>query len=292
MSYEILLFPRQPGQDWDEVLAADEADTPDEVLNSEDAMAEGVATFRRIESRLRRFLPGEAETWVAEETGGDVLGEYTDADTGLSVELYHGSAQVSFPYRPVDNLSGFHIKVREAARIVAEETGYEAYDAQTRASFDGTIRDEEGRAAALLNPTDDRVDGDDDLATDPADLAPPSGAPVVHPASGGPDDTVAAAEEPAELSPREKRLQAMMEARSDPKRVRRRAFFDLALAVLIAAWVLYRRNEGDTGFLTTVLMILGFMNLLAGVLGLRHAARLDREGAEGGAPEDGPGPTF
>ena len=24
MSYEILLYPRQPGQDWDEVLAADE----------------------------------------------------------------------------------------------------------------------------------------------------------------------------------------------------------------------------------------------------------------------------
>ena len=214
MSYDILLYPREPDQDWGAVLAADEADTPEEVLADENALAAGVGTFRRIESRLQRFLTGETETWVAEETGGDVLGEFTDVATGLQVSLFHGAASVTFPYRDVDNLSGFHIKVREAARIVAEETGYEAYDPQTGATFDGTVHDGAGREAA-------RLAGYPDAAADPD------------------DEQDAAA-------------------------------------------------DGETGFLTTVLMILGFMNLLSGVLGLRAASRLAQEQAEGGASQEGP----
>ena len=49
MSYDILLYPREPDQDWEAVLAADEADTPEEVLADENALAAGVGTFRRIE---------------------------------------------------------------------------------------------------------------------------------------------------------------------------------------------------------------------------------------------------
>ena len=297
MSYDILLYPREPDQDWGAVLAADEADTPEEVLADENALAAGVGTFRRIESRLQRFLTGETETWVAEETGGDVLGEFTDVATGLQVSLFHGAASVTFPYRDVDNLSGFHIKVREAARIVAEETGYEAYDPQTGATFDGTVHDGAGREAArLAGYPDAAADPDDeqDAAADgdgaAPDLAPPTSAPVVHPdPSAGPSGQPGPEPGPAApLSAREQRIQAMMEARRDPRRVRRRAFFDLALAAGVGVWVYLRRADGETGFLTTVLMILGFMNLLSGVLGLRAASRLAQEQAEGGASQEGP----
>ena len=284
MSYDIVLLPRQPDQDWDAVLAADEADTPEEVLADESAMTAGVETFRRIEGRLRRFLTGDAETWVAEETGGDVLGEFESTDTGIRVELYHGSASVSLPYREADNLAGLHIKVREAVRIVAEETGYEAYDPQTRAPFDGTLHEGDLRAAALAGGA--AGSGMDASPADRAeDYAPPSHAAVVHPSGEGTVDGTVADEEPAkELTPREQRLQAMIEARRDPVRVRRRAYFDLALTAAIVAWVLYRQQAGDTGFLTTVLMILAFMNLVSGTLGLRSARRLEQEKAAGTEP--------
>lgn len=147
MSYDILLYPRRPGQEWAEVVEADEEETPDDDLRDEKALAEGVATFGRIEARLREALTGPVETWVAEETGGDVFGEFSETDSGLQVELFHGSAAVSFPYWDRDDLAGFHEQVRRAVTIVAEETGYEPYDPQTEDTFDGTFADEEGREA-------------------------------------------------------------------------------------------------------------------------------------------------
>lgn len=299
MSYDILLYPREPGQDWQAILDADEADTPQELLDDEAAMNAGVETFRRIESRLRRFISGETETWVAEETGGDVLGEFTDLTSGLQVGVYHGSAAVTFPYRPVDNLAGFHIKVREAVRIVAEETGYEAYDPQRGADFDGTIDDGPGREAAAKlaagggAPADgDGLDRGLDRGIDDADtsdLAPPSSAAVVHPSSSdgpvlGPDGQPVAAEPERELTPREQRLQALIEARRDPVRVRRRAYFDLALAVAVGIWAFMRQSSGETGFLTTVLFFLAALNLFSGLMALRAASKLDTEKA--GSPTD------
>ncbi|MGO0575782.1 hypothetical protein [Ornithinimicrobium panacihumi] len=317
MSYDILLYPREPGQDWQAILDADEADTPQELLDDEAAMNAGVETFRRIESRLRRFVSGETETWVAEETGGDVLGEFTDLASGLQVAVYHGSAAVTFPYRPVDNLAGFHIKVREAVRIVAEETGYEAYDPQRGVDFDGTIDDGPGREAAAKlaaeggAPAGEAGDGaaggglgaEDGLDrgldrgiddADTSDLAPPSSAAVVHPSSDEPalglDGQPVAAEPERELTPREQRLQAMIEARRDPVRVRRRAYFDLALAVAVGIWAFMRQSSGETGFLTTVLFFLAALNLFSGLMALRAASKLETEKAAG-SPTDPTGPT-
>ncbi|AXH96812.1 hypothetical protein [Ornithinimicrobium avium] len=90
MSYDILLYPRRAGQDWTEVVEADEQETHDDALLDEAALADGVATFGRIEARLREQVTGPVETWVAEETGGDVFGEFSATDTGLQVELFHG----------------------------------------------------------------------------------------------------------------------------------------------------------------------------------------------------------
>lgn len=138
MSYDITLCRRSPGQDWDDALA--EADAEDTGAESDpQALAAGVETFRRIELRLREVLDGEVETWVAEETGGDVYGELTATRTGLQVELFDRSASVSLPDGEHDDLEQVHAQARRAVEIVADETGYEAYDHQTRSDFDGTL---------------------------------------------------------------------------------------------------------------------------------------------------------
>lgn len=139
MTYDIALYPRAPGQSWAEVVAADEQDGP-EVDRA--ALEAGVATFRRIEARLREHLTEPVEVWVAEETDGDVFGELTGTDSGLQVELYDRSASVSFPVRARADRAEFLDQVRRAVRIVATETGYEAYDPQTGRAFDGLIEEE------------------------------------------------------------------------------------------------------------------------------------------------------
>lgn len=147
MSYDIALYPRQPGQEWDEAIR--EADTDDHALTADDAaLARGVEVFGRIEAQLREVLSGPVETWVAEETGGDVYGELTATETGIQVELFDRSAAVSFSYGDDSDVERVHREVREAVGVVARETGYEAYDPQTDASFDGTFDDEHGATPA------------------------------------------------------------------------------------------------------------------------------------------------
>lgn len=294
MSYDILLYPREAGTDWNAILEADEADTPQEVLNDEAAMSSGVETFRRIEARLRKFVTGDVDIWVAEETGGDILGQFTAADSGLQVELYHGSAAVMLPFREEPHAPGMHIKVREAVRIVAEETGYEAYDPQTGTDFDGTVHDMEARAAWLANRRNEQDEVLEGVVVpdDASGLtAPPSGEAQVLAGDTVPEGVDVPTEE-APKDPRQERIEAILAARRDPRRVRRRAIFDLILTVLIVIWVAWRRNQGETGFLTTVLMILAVMNLASGLLGLRAARRLAAEEEEKGVQDrDGTPPT-
>ena len=72
MSYDISLYPRTPGQDWDSVIEADQQEGP---AMDQAQLDSGLATFRRIEARLREQLTEPVEVWVAEETDGDVVGE-------------------------------------------------------------------------------------------------------------------------------------------------------------------------------------------------------------------------
>ncbi|GAA1173698.1 hypothetical protein GCM10009584_13550 [Ornithinimicrobium humiphilum] len=154
MTYEIALYPRRPGQDWAEVVAADELDGPP---MDAAALEAGVATFRRIEARLREVLTEPVEVWVAEETDGDVVGELTATESGLQVELYDRSASVSFPTEETAGRARVHDLARRAVRAVAMETGYEAYDPQTGRGYDGLFDD-----------------GSDDLVDD----APAAGVPA------------------------------------------------------------------------------------------------------------------
>lgn len=279
MSYDILLYPRSAGQTWDDVIAADEDETDPTTLADEEALAQGVSTFRRIEARLREVLPGDVESWVAEETGGDVYGELSSTQTGLQVELFAGSAAVSFPYREHDDLPSFHEQVRQAVRVVAEETGYEAYDPQKGETFDGNLHDESGREAVRQLGTG----REDDVArrgSTAADLSPGMTDPDRMSTTGDRPDAPAPAQRPAPADPRQ-----------DPSFLRKRGILYVALGVLLSVFGLWRLVGGDGGWLTILVLGIGVMDLLGGLFMLSLSRRI---GAASSAGTDGPasgGPT-
>lgn len=276
MTYDILLYPRRPGQDWSEVVAADEAETPEEALQDEGVLAEGVATWARIEDRLRERLAGPVETWVAEETGGDVFGELTASDTGLQVELFHGSAAVSFPGGGGDDDDEVQDKVREAVRVVAEETGYEAYDPQTADGFDGTFAAGAVGSAGSAGPagpagSGERGGGGTVSGAGPA-LEPDAVVPAQDGAAGGTG--------PAGTGPADR---ALADPRQDPAFLRRRGVLYLLLGVLLTAYGLWRlTGAGGTGWITVVVIVIGVVDVLGGLmmLSLARAAAAARETEE------------
>lgn len=259
MSYDILLYPRRPDQDWDEVLEADEAETSEEALGDETALAEGVATFRRIASRLGEQLTGTVETWVAEETGGDVFGELSVPATGLQVELFHGSAAVSFPYWEHDDLEAFHEQVRQAVRVVAEETGYEAYDPQTGVAFDGTFDDAAGREATRQIGTQEDVNA---TGTTEAGVAGAEGAVGVA-------TTADASGRPITANP--------VDPRRDPAFLRRRGILYLILGAVLTAYGAWQLSTGNAGWLTYVVLAIGVFDLVGGLVMLNVSRRTPPE---------------
>lgn len=244
MSYDILLYPRTPGQTWEEVVAADEDEPSSSVLDDEAALAAGTATFRRIEARLRELLPEELETWVAEETGGDVYGELSVPSTGLQVELFARSAAVSFPYWDHEDIPSFHAQVRRTVAVVAEETGYQAYDPQTGETFDGNFDDERGREAAR------QLDAEQ------------GGAGAVDPLSGA-----VVAGQDADTPP------AVVDPRRDPAFLRRRGIIYIVLGVLLLAFGLWRLEAVGSSWLTILVVGIGIMDLLGGLLMLSLARK-------------------
>lgn len=248
MSYDILLYPRRPDQTWDEVVAADEDEVDDVSLGDETALAAGTATFRRIEDRLREVLPGELETWVAEETGGDVYGELSDPATGLQVELYARSAAVSFPYWEHEDLEAFHEQVRRTVEVVSEETGYEAYDPQTGAGFDGDLDDARGREAVRQLAAEERSPAPPD-ERDPEAEAGASPARAAVPAGRSADP------------------------RQDPAFLRRRGILYLVLGALLTLFGFWRLNAVGSGWLTVLVLAIGVLDLLGGVFMLSLSRR-------------------
>ncbi|WP_298751857.1 hypothetical protein [uncultured Serinicoccus sp.] len=231
MSYDITLCPRRPGQDWEEALAtADAEDTA--VETDEQALAAGVETFRRIEARLREVVDGEVETWVAEETGGDVYGELRALDTGLQVELFDRSASVTVPEDAPGDAATLDAQVRGAVEAVRQETGYEAYDHHRGETFDGTV-------AAPAAPATVETAGASEGAEGAA-----AGAEA-----GGPG-----------------RRAAADAARRNPASLRRRGWIYLVLGIVITILAIQRLGSGDTGALTIILLVIGVLDLLGGAL--------------------------
>lgn len=268
MTYDIALYPRIPGQDWAEVVAADGQDGPGVDQASLEA---GVQTFRRIEAQLREHLLEPLEVWVAEETDGDVFGELTATDSGLQVELYDRSASVSFPVRPRADREVFLDQVRRAVRVVATETGYEAYDPQTGRTFDGLI-EEEG-----LEPQD------------PAYAAPDGPPAVTAGETVGPQETTVAEDAvdtgaSAAAAPGGPTGAAALD-RMDPAMLRRRAYLYIVLGVILAVFGFIRFSQNDTGWLTWLIVGFAVFNLLAGSM-LRALSKQAEARAEKG-PTDG-----
>lgn len=251
MTYEIALYPRTPGHAWAEVVAADELDGPEVDQTMLDA---GVATFRRIEAQLREHLTEPVEVWVAEETDGDVFGELSGTESGLQVELYDRSASVSFPVRPREDRAHFLDQVRRAVRIVATETGYEAYDPQTARSFDGLIEEE---------------------GLDPEELTSTT-------ATGG-----ALASSSQTLAPEGPTGAAALE-RLEPRMLRRRAILYMVLGAVLGVFGFMRISAGDTGWLTWLIIGFAAFNLLAGAM-LRG---LSKQAEARNASADEPGGTI
>lgn len=256
MSYEILLYPRTPGQGWDEVLAADEVDGPQMDLVT---LNHGVARFRRIEAALRDQLTEQVRTWVPEQLDGDILGEFQTRDSGLRVDLYDRSASVSAPAG--DHADAVHDLVRRAVEIVAAETGYEAYDPQAGTTWDGSFD-----AAAPASPSTDR----DDLWAEDAGT-PPGGAPsdevqetplegrVVD--GGQTEGTLDPRAERARLM--QERREQLLEQRRQPAALRRRAWFNVVFGVIAIGIGLMRQSAGQTGFLTWLFLGLGVFELFS-----------------------------
>lgn len=278
MSYEISLYPRTPGADWAQVISEDETDGP---TIDQETLDRGVATFRRIEAQLREQLTEPLEVWVAEETDGDVFGELTAADSGLQVELYDRSASVSFPVRAREDRAMFLDQVRRAVRIVASETGYEAYDPQTGRSFDGLIEEQglehDARYAAPTGPATVTA-GDSGAGSEMGTGASAAGAAG---AGAGAVGGMGAANANAN---------AALE-RMDPRMLSRRAWLYMILGIILGVLGFMRFTTGDTGWLTWLIIGFAAFNVLAGAMlrGLANQARLRQERAEG-TGQDSPGP--
>lgn len=288
MSYEILLFPREPGQEWSQVLAADDEDGPDLDLA---AINRGVARFRRIEAGLREELTEPVRTWVAEELGGDVLGELQTRDSRLRVDLYDRSASVSAP--AADPAAPVQDLIRRAVEIVAAETGYEPYDPTRQDTFDGTLDEESARAWEA------RADDQDDLW---------AGNPATGQTTGVDTDETAAvaqlegqvmdeADQERPLDPREERARLLAERRRqieeqrrDPAVLRRRAWFYVIFGVLMAIMGGLRLAEGDTGILTWLFVGVALFELVGARL-LFTQSKLAQEQRDQEATETGQNPS-
>lgn len=251
MTYEIAFYPGRPGSGWDDLIAADQQDGPP---LDQAALDDGVATFRRIEAALREQLTEPVEVWVAEELDGDVIGELTAAESGLQVELYDRSASVSFPRRDRDDRSAFHQQVRQAVRVVAAETGYEAYDPQTGRAFDGLIDDQGPGSGATVEPA-------------AATAAPGAGLGVAPGAPGRPDPT--------------------SDPRMDPKMLRRRSTLYLVMGLVLAVFGFLRFSSGDTGWLTWVTIGFAFFTLLGASMMRSMAKQVEQRRAEPAGPGTG-----
>lgn len=253
MTYEIALYPRTPGQDWKDVLAADQLDGPP---MDRAALDSGVATFRRIEARLREQLTEPVEVWVAEETDGDVLGELTATESGLKVDLYDRSASVTFPLQPAVPRAVLHERARQAVRAVVAETGFEAYDPQTGRGYDGLFDD--GGQDELVDAV-----GDTGYTGDTADTG--AGASAAAPAN------------------------PLTDPRLDPRMLRRRSILYLVVGVALLVFAFVRFNAGDTGWVTWLFLGFAGFNLLAGWMMRGLAAQAEQRRA--GQPEEGDAAT-
>lgn len=275
MTYEILLYPRTPGQVWAEVIAADEADSPDMDLVT---LNRGVASFRRIEARLRDQLTEPVRTWVPEALDGDILGELQTRDSGLRVDLYDRSALVSAPYGGA-GAPGVDL-VRQAVEIVAAETGYEAYDPQVGDTFDGSFHDKAGQASLSRVTDQDDLWAEADPSTSEGEAISPD-AQTATPLEGRIVDDE---DQDGPLDPRaerarlvQERRQQLLEQRREPGALRRRGWMYLVFGAVLTGLALLRLADGDTEVFTWLFLGIGVFELLGARVAFSQARQAQEQ---------------
>lgn len=236
MSYDITLMPRRPGQDWDEALEESNGTTVADRI-------ELLRVWGRIEARVRDVLTGQIQSSRSEPDSDDsTIGELSALDTGIQVELFPGQAAVSFAYWEQDDPEDFHRQVREAVRIVAEETGYAAYDPQTDAEFDGTFDD--GSGLSFTRQLRDRPG--DNLGAQASHVQPTAEVDAY--------------------------LQRVSAQRPRPfYSGRRRATTYLVIGAVVTAGALWLIVSGDGGPLAWVGLVIGVVDLVVGAVSWRSS---------------------
>jgi hypothetical protein len=244
VSYDILLVPRRPGQSWDEAL--DEAEGRDVITVA--LGPERLEQWERIVTALRERLPGALEQHVGEDEC-----EATH-ESGLQVSLYPEEAAVTFPYGERSDAEAYHAAVVDVVRLVASETGLEAWDAQADAPFDGRIHDETGQATNRRHEEQASDRSTTDAMAERAlrgDTGPDTGPTAVV-------DPAAAAPAPTEAEP------AVVTAEADLARQRRAALRYLVLGAVILVIALLLRTQGEASTLSGIAVAIGVADIVIG----------------------------
>lgn len=256
MTYDILLVPRRPGQSWDDAL--DEAEGRDVITVAMDA--ERLAQWQRIVAALRERLPGGLEQRVAEDEC-----EATH-ESGLQVSLYPDEAAVTFPYGERSDADAYHAAVVDVVRLVAAETGLEAWDAQADAPFDGRIHDETGQATNRRHEEQASDRSTTDAMAERAlrgDVGPDTGPTAIVDAGAVPAAAAGAAGADGPVVP----------AETDLARQRKGALRYIALGVVILVIALLLRTQGEASTLSGLAVAIGVADIVIGGLMFRSYRR-------------------
>lgn len=126
VSYDLRFVPRNPGQDWEEALAAaEDSFGQDRTVGSELA-----DTWERLVDRSRPLLEGPIELYLTRE-----FRELSDEGTGITLTLFAYEAGLTAPYghgepkRLIATLFAL-------ARVIQEETGWRGFDPQLGVGLD------------------------------------------------------------------------------------------------------------------------------------------------------------
>lgn len=259
MSYDILLVPRRPGQSWDDAL--DEAEGRDVITVA--MSPERLAQWERIVAALRERLPGGLEQHVAEDEC-----EATH-ESGLQVSLYPDEAAVTFPYGERSDAEAYHAAVVDVVRLVASETGLQAWDAQADAPFDGRIHDETGQATNRRHEeqASDRstTDAMAERALQGAE-GPDTGPTAIvdaGPAPAAPAQQESALQESAQQEP-PRQEPAVVPAEADLARQRRAALRYVVLGAVILVIALLLRTQGEGSTLSGIAVAIGVADIVIG----------------------------
>ncbi|HKA69623.1 MAG TPA: hypothetical protein VKG85_10950 [Actinomycetes bacterium] len=126
MSYDLRFVPHNPGQDWEETLAAAE-----ESFGRDRPVGGDLAdTWDRLVDRCRPLLDGPVELYLTRE-----FRELSDEGTGITLTLFPTEAGLTAPYGHGEP-KRLIATMFALAQVVQEETGWRGFDPQLGVGLD------------------------------------------------------------------------------------------------------------------------------------------------------------